>query len=348
MNPRRFDRPLFGRSLPVFCSGVLTATLIACCLGASARAGDQPSLELIQTIDLRGKSGGLDHVALDAGRQRLFVANKVNNTMDIVDLKAGKLLQQIPGQQGIQGISYAPDLDRIYVGLGGQGLFNIFNAKTYRPLKTIKFADDSDNVRYDPRTHLVYVAHAETSLGVVDGKALALKTDIKLPGEAEGFQIEKDRPRMYVCIPSPCKIAVIDTDKNEIAGAYPINLAGGATAVALDEPNHRVFVACRKEPLLVVLDSESGKEITSAPIAGDVDDMFFDAQRKKLYASCGEGYLVVIKQKDADTYEAVEKIPTAKGAKTSLFVPETGRLYLAVPRQEGKPGPEIRIYQAKP
>jgi DNA-binding beta-propeller fold protein YncE len=338
MKSRRLDRP------SIFIAGLIGAVL----LGASARAGDQPSLELIQTIDLKGKSGGLDHVALDAGRQRLFVANKVNNTMDVVDLKAGKPLPPIRGQQGIQGISYAPDLDRIYVGLGGQGLFNIFDAKTYRPLKTIKFADDSDNVRYDPRTHLVYVAHAETSLGVVDGKALALKTDIKLPGEAEGFQIEKGRPRMYVCIPSPCQIAIIDTDKNEIAGSYPIQRAGGATAIALDEPNHRVFVACRKEPLLVVLDSETGKEITSVPIAADVDDLFFDSQRKQIYASCGEGYIVVIKQKDGDTYEAVEKIPTAKGAKTSLFVPETGRLYLAVPRQEGKPGPEIRIYQAKP
>jgi DNA-binding beta-propeller fold protein YncE len=333
------------RILPlIVVAGLTVATLLA----VSVRAADQASLELVQTIVLKGKAGGLDHVALDAGRDRLFVANKVNNTMDIVDLKAGKLLQQIKGQQGIQGISYAPDLDRIYVGLGGQGLFNIFDAKTYRPLKTIKFADDSDNVRYDSRSNLVYVAHAENALGVVDGKTLSLKTDIKLPGEAEGFQIEKGRPRMYLCVPSPCQLVVIDTDKNDIANTYPLQRAGGATAVALDEANHRVFVGCRKEPILVVVDSETGKEITGVPIAAEVDDLFYDAQRKRLYASCGEGYVVVVQQKDADNYEVLEKIPTAKGAKTSLFVPETGKLYLAVPRQEDKPGPEIRIYQAKP
>jgi DNA-binding beta-propeller fold protein YncE len=321
---------------------------LALLLGEFAHAADSPTFELVQTIVLKGKPGGLDHVALDAGRDRLFVANKVNNTMDVVDLKAGKLLQQIRGQQGIQGIAYAADLDRVYVGLGGQGLFNIFDAKTYRPLRTIKFQDDSDNVRYDPRTHLVYVAHAENALGVVDGKSLALQKDISLAGGAEGFQIEKDRPRMYLTIPSPSLLIVIDTEKNEVATTYPIKLASGGHPVALDEANHRVFIGCRKEPMIVVMDTETGKEIKGVPIPGDVDDLFYDAQRKRLYATCGEGKIAVIRQLDADNYEPIENIETAKGAKTSLFVPASSRLYLAVPRQEGQEGPEIRIFQAKP
>jgi hypothetical protein len=43
----------------------------------------------------------------------------------------------------------------------------------------------------------------------------------------------------------------------------------------------------------------------------------------------------------------VEKVPTVKGAKTCLYVPDRGKLYLAVPRQEGKDGPEIHVYQVK-
>jgi DNA-binding beta-propeller fold protein YncE len=311
------------------------------------RAADAPTLELVQTIDLKGKAGGLDHLALDAGRERLFVANKANNTMDIVDLKAGKLLKQVPGQQAIQGIAYAPDLDRIYVGLGGKGLFNVFDGKTYRLLKTHKFTDDSDNVRYNPRTHLVYVAHAESSLGVVDGKTMTVKADIKLPGDAESFQFATDEPKMYVNVPTPSQVLVIDTNKNEIAASYPLQMAGGAHPLALDDANHRLFSGCRKEPMIVVMDSTSGKEITNVPIPGDVDDLFYDAKQKRLYASCGEGFIAVIRQVDADHYETVEKVPTAKQAKTSLYVTETGRLYLAVPRQPGKQGPEIRVYQAK-
>jgi len=141
---------------------------------------------------------------------------------------------------------------------------------------------------------------------------------------------------------------VIDTDKNEILQSYPVKMAGNAHPLALDEANHRIFVGCRKEPMLVVLDSETGKEITGVSIPNGVDDLAFDAKRKQLYATCGEGFVAVIRQVDPDKYEVSAKVPTVKDAKTSLFVPETSRLYLAVPRQPGKEGPEIRVYQVKP
>src|SRR5207248_1837466 len=145
---------------------------------------DPSSLERIQTIDLKGKAGKLDHLIVDSASGRLFQANKVNNSIDVVDLKTGKLVTQITNQAGVQGLAYAADLQRLYAGLGTGGYCNIFDGKNYKPIGTVKFADDSDNVRYNPRTHLVYVAHAEKMLGVIDGKALKLKTDIKLPGSA--------------------------------------------------------------------------------------------------------------------------------------------------------------------
>ena len=99
--------------------------------------------------------------------------------------------------------------------------------------------------------------------------------------------------------------------------------------------------------MMVVLDSESGKEITSVPLPEGVDDLHYDASRKKLYASCGEGFVAVIAQTSADKYELVEKVPTAKQARTSFLDSAAGRLYVAVPRQSGKPGPEIRVFKIK-
>src|SRR5437868_7374286 len=145
----------------------LMAGLLAVLFSGGGAAGQSPSLELKQKIDLRGKGGNLDHLALDGKRDRLLVANKANNTLDIVDLKAGKLLQQVANQTGIQGVAYAADLDRIYVGLGTNGLCNVFDAETYQAVKTIKFTDDADNVHYFARTQMVYVGHAEKSLGVI-------------------------------------------------------------------------------------------------------------------------------------------------------------------------------------
>jgi DNA-binding beta-propeller fold protein YncE len=301
---------------------------------------------LVQTIELAGKAGKMDHLVVDSKGQRLFLANKVNNTLDIVDLKAGKLIKQVPGQGGAQGVAYAADLDRIYVALGTGGFCNIFDGKDYNLLKTVKFMDDADNVRYNPKTNRVYVAHAESSLGVIDAKSFEIKADIKLPGPAEAFQLEVGRPRLYLNAPSTTEIVVIDTDKNQIATRFPIKSAGTNQAMAIDEANHRLFIGCRAKPMVVVMDCETGKENTTVPIPGDVDDVFYDAKRKRIYASCGEGFLAVIRQIDADRYELQDKIATVKDARTAYFDNETGRLYLAVPRQPGKKGPEIRVYQA--
>jgi DNA-binding beta-propeller fold protein YncE len=323
-------------------SSLLAAT-VTLVLAAAAPAGE---LELVQTISLKGKPGALDHVAIDAKRDRLFLANKANNSLDVIDLKSGTLFKQKTSQTGIQGIAYAPDLDKVFVGLGS-GLFNVFDGDSYKIVKTLRFKDDADNVRYVPATHLVYVAHAERMLGVVDASTLELKADIKLPETAEGFERETQRPRMYVNVPAANLVAVIDTDKNEVSQTFPTTLATGGHPLALDEASHRIYVGCHKKPAVLVMDTEAGKEITTADIAPGVDDLWLDAKRKRLFASCADGKLVVLKVTDADHVEPLESIDTPKGSRTCLFVPETGRLYLAVPRQEGKDGPEVQVYRVK-
>src|ERR1700722_9995524 len=99
----------------------LAVILAGLSLAGQVRAADPP-FELVQTIVLKGKAGKLDHLALDAKRERLFLANTANGTLDVVDLKAGQLLKQVTGQTGIEGVAYAADLDRVFVGLGSGGL----------------------------------------------------------------------------------------------------------------------------------------------------------------------------------------------------------------------------------
>jgi DNA-binding beta-propeller fold protein YncE len=312
-----------------------------------AGAADPSALELVQTIVLKGKAGKLDHLALDAKRDRLFLANTVNGTLDVVDLKSGKLLKQVTGQTGVQGVAYAADLDRVFVGLGTGGYCNAFDGENYTLLKTVKFADDADNVRYDAARQQVFVAHAEQLLGVVDAKTYAVKADIKLPGAAEGFQVASGRPWLYMVLPSPSQVLTVDAEKHTVTGSFPVKMASGGHPLALDEANKRVFIGCRTDPMVVVMDAESGKEVAGVPIPKDVDNLFFDANRKRLYASCGEGFVAVIRQIDADHYQVVEKVPTADKAKTSFFDAETSRLFVAVPRQAGKEGPEIRVFRVR-
>jgi DNA-binding beta-propeller fold protein YncE len=312
------------------------------------RAADPAPLELVRKIALHGPAGKrLDHLALDAKGDRLFVANMANASFDVIDLKAGKLLKSVPDRRGVQGVAHVPDACRVFVGVGEDGVCNVFDDEEYKLEKGIKLPD-ADNVRYDPRTKRVYVAHAEKSLAVIDPKTLEVKAEIKLPGQPEAFQLEAGRPRLYLNVPSQKAVVVIDTEKNEVVKTYPLKSAERNYPMALDEEGHRLFVGCRKPAAVVILDTESGKELGSVAIPGDTDDLFFDAKRKRLYASCGEGTLAVLRQAAADRFEVQVNIPTARLARTCLFDPASGRLFLTVPGQGGKGAPEIWVYRANP
>lgn len=141
-------------------------------------------------------------------------------------------------------------------------------------------------------------------------------------------------------------IAVVDRTKGSVVATWPLEEASNFPMTP-DEADHRLFVVTRRPPRLVVLDTESGKEVVSYPSVGDADDAFYDAARKRVYVSGGEGFIDVFDQRSPDEYQAVGRLSTASGARTSLFVPELKRLYLAVPHR-GTQNAEIRVYGAKP
>jgi DNA-binding beta-propeller fold protein YncE len=276
--------------------------------GLVVHAANPPPLERVQTIALKGPVGGLDHLAVDAKRERLFVANTAGGSLDILDLKAGKLLKQVPGQGRIRGIAYSPEADRVFVGNGTGGVCNTFDGENYELLKSVPLGVDADNVRYNPRTRKIYVVHADTELSVIDAGDYTLRSPIALPKSLGAFQLEAGRPRMYVNAKAG-EVVAIDSDRDKVINRFSVAPAGVNAALAIDEPNHRLFVGCRKNPSLVVMDSDSGRIVASVPIPGDVDDLSFDAQRKRIYASCGDGAIAVIRQVDADRYEPLRNGP---------------------------------------
>lgn len=313
---------------------------------SSVASADEPkTLKLVQTIPLEGKAGRFDHLALDAKGERLFVANLSNDSLDIVDLKAGKLVKQITGQKKAQGVAFAPALNRIYQGNGTDGVCNVFDGTSFKTLHTLKLSD-ADNVRYHAASGLVYVGHGDKALTAFDAKTYDVKATILLPGAPESFQIDAERKRMYVNCLKPATVAVIDLEKHEVVAKYPLTLADANYPLTLDLKGQRVFVGCRKKPTVVVLDAVTGKELAGVEIPGDIDDLFYDAKRGRLYASCGEGVLVVLEEK-VGKFTLVESIPTAKLARTCLFDPDSDRLFVVLPRV-GDAAPELRIYYPNP
>ena len=141
-------------------------------------------------------------------------------------------------------------------------------------------------------------------------------------------------------------IAVIDMEQHKVTDRFPLTLSDAGSPIDQDSEQGLLFVGCPKmKPMIVVVDTVSGKEVGSVSIPAGVDDVHYDSQRHRLYASCSDQVLAVI-EKVNGKYEVVAKIATPKDSRTCVW--SKGTLYLAVPKQEGKDGPEIRVFEAIP
>jgi DNA-binding beta-propeller fold protein YncE len=315
-------------------------------LPLTGRCQDTAPLLLVQTIPLPHVEGRLDHMAIDLKGRRLFVAAHDNNTLEVVDLISGKQSRSIAALAEPQGVLYLPDTGVIGVTNGGDGSLRIFEERTFALVNTVKFSDDADNVRYDEAKKDIYVGYGRGALAVVDPKSNKQIADIPLSGHPESFQLEGSGTRVFVNVPSANHVAVVDRSKRAVIATWPLAGNGANFPMALDEPGKRLFVGCRKPARLLVYDTVSGKSVTSFDIGRDADDIFFDSASRRVYVSCGEGFLHVFQQADESRYRTIAKIQTTAGARTCLFVPKQGRLYLAAPRSRERQA-EIRVYTVK-
>jgi hypothetical protein len=200
-----------------------------------------------------------------------------------------------------------------------------------------------DHLAVELQDHRLFVA----ALGIVDATDGHHLGDIPLAGHPESFQLEQSGPRIFVNVSTANHIAVVHRESRAMITTWPLLGAHNNFPIALDYAYQRLFVGFRKPAKLFVFDTASGHPLASLEGVGDADDVFYDAARRRIYVSCGEGVLSVFAQSDADHYTPIAKIPTAPGARTSLFVPDFHRLYLAVPHR-GTQTAEIHVYEAQP
>jgi DNA-binding beta-propeller fold protein YncE len=323
---------------------VRSAVFIAFWVCVIAARSEERALKLTQTLPLPGVEGRIDHFALDASGERLFVCALGNNSVEVLDLRKGERIHSITGLGAPQGIVYIPETDRLFVANDKGGILKIYDAKSFQAVGELNLKDDADNVRYDDAAKRIYVGFGSGGIAIVnasDGKQVG---SIKLSAHPEAFELEKNGRRIFVNVPNSRRVAAIDRDKGEVIATWKTDAAFGNFPMALDEANHRLFVGCRIPSKLVVLNTESGEVVTKIGISGDPDDVFYDGKRHRIYAICGAGKIDIIEQADANTYKPFAKIDTADGARTGLFVPERDTLFVAVPHR-GSQQAEIRAYQ---
>jgi hypothetical protein len=303
------------------------------------------TLAFERAIPLPGVTGRIDHFSLDAAGGRLFVAALGHDSVEVVDLKKGAVVHSIAGLVEPQGVLYAPEDNRLFIANGDDGTLRVFDGTTFAPIKTLTFSSDADNLRYESKTRRFYVGYGSGALGVVNAATGDVVGDIPLGAHPEAFALESNGPRIFTNVPGAHEVAVADRRTGKTLATWSIGFAAANFPLALDEAHHRLFVGCRLPARLLVLDADSGKETAALDLHGDCDDLFYDADRHQIYASCGAGFIDVFTQADADHYPLRESIPTAPKARTCLF--DGNRIYLAVPKQGDQPA-EIRCYKVNP
>jgi hypothetical protein len=299
--------------------------LAAALLSAVPSFGDEP-LVLEAKIPLGDVAGRIDHMAIDLARQRLFVAELGNDSVGVVDLKARKTIQTLSGLDEPQGLGYVAATDTLYVANGGDGKVRLFRGADLVPAGALDLGSDADDVRVDDQAGLVLVGHGDGAIALIDATNGETRADIPLDAHPEGFALAGGR--IFVNLPDAHEIAVLDRDAARLVTRWKLRGQGANFPMAIDGDGARIITVFRRPPMLAALSATDGRTLTSIRTCGDADDVFIDARRRRLYVSCGAGMVDVLERR-GDGFARLASVLTSAGARTSLFVPELDRLFVA-------------------
>jgi DNA-binding beta-propeller fold protein YncE len=316
---------------------------------AHADEREAPPVREVQEIPLPGVQGRIDHFTIDPKRKRVIFSGLGNNSVQIVDVFAGRMVHEIDGLSDPQGALYLAEWDKLFVANSGDGHVNVYDGTKFTLIDTIDFGEgsDPDNLRYDAAARKIYIGYGEGAIGIIDPATdQRLATVYKLEAHPEGFQLETKGSRIFVNVADSRNIQVINRSNGKMVVWSLPNGHSANFPMVLDEADRRVFVGTRKPSRLTIFDMDSGKVVASLPTAGDMDDMFYDSSRKRVYIAGGEGFVSVVQQVDADHYADMGKFATALGTRTGVWYEKRDRLYLAAP-PSGVLGARLLVFEAQ-
>ena len=316
---------------------------------AQTHAREILPLQLEEEIPVPGVAGRLDHFTADAKRKRLFVSALGNNTVEVIDVFAGRVMHSIKGLAQPQGPLYVPRVDKLYVANAEDGKVRVYDGAAYTLRTTIDFGKDPDNMRYDEASKMIFVGFGEDDGGIT---MIDPQTDervgqvYKTEGHPESFQVESVGTHIFANVPDAGNVVESIDRKTGAVAKWPLKGLRGNYAMALNEEDHRLFIVTRKGPTMVVLNTDTGSEVARLRASGECDDVYFDASRKRIYVIGGEGFISVFQQNDSDHYELLANVPSAIGIRTGYFYTKRDRFYVGVPAKGNEPA-QVWTYEAE-
>lgn len=321
-------------------------------------AAEPPApLHLVTTISVPGVSRKWDHFGVDLKGHRLFATSEEEPAIELFDLRTNRHTRTLTGFGEPHNVIVLPELKKLLVVDGGASEVKTLDFTSYEVVGHTKLSVDADPYVYDPVTKYAYVVNGGREshtpyclISIVDVPSGKKLVDLKLDtNRLESMVIEKSGNRLFVNMTGVNKIGVVDRVKRTVVATWPLQSGEENVPMQLDEASHRLFVVTRKPSKLIVLDTETGKEVKSLNVADRVDDLAYDSANHRLYLSGGggDGAITVVQQRDADNYEVIATIPTKPGAKTARFIPELHKYYVGVPSKE-KQEAQILVFDVTP
>lgn len=271
-------------------------------------------------------NGGFDYLNLDSAARRLYVSHGVE--VDVIDPDTGKLIGTIPDTPGVHGIAIAPEFKHGFTSNGREHKVSMFDSSTLQMINKIDVGQGPDGIYYDPTTKRVFTNnHGSHDITAIDARTGKVVGTVKAAGDGESAVVADGL--VYVNMEDTNEVLVFDPKSLEVKNRFPIGVAKTPTGLAYDARSKRLFIGCRNEPKMVVMDAVSGRVINSFPIGRGVDYAGFDSQAKLIFFSCSEGVLNIFHEKSANEYEDVGSVKTQPSARTMAFDPKTKRIFLS-------------------
>lgn len=305
----------------------------------------QSNYKIVNKIHVEGE-GGWDYLNVDEVNGRIFVSHAA--VAQAIDISSGKLAGTIPDTKGIHGIAIANDLNKGFTSNGRDSSVTIFNLKTIEVIAKITVTGQNpDAILYDPFSQKVFTCNGRSNNStVIDAKTNKVIATIPLDGRPE-FSATDGKGKVFINIEDKSLIDVINSVTLKVEQHWSIAPGEEPSGLAIDNQSHLLFSVCGNK-LMVVINAETGKVITTLPIGDRCDGVAFDPEKKRAYSSNGEGSITVVQEENPDSFRVLETVATQMGARTIAINKTTHHLYLTTAEYESAPSATNRRPPLKP
>jgi YVTN family beta-propeller protein len=295
-----------------------------CALAPVSRAADAPSPYRISKSISLGAPERWDYLTYEPVSNRVFVAH--GDRIDVIDASSEKVVGQV-AVDGANGAAVVPAIGKGYAGSRAGKSVVVFDLNTFKVIKTLPAAEDTDAIVYDPASKHVFLMQGDPhSMTVVDTTTDSVVATIHLGGQPE-FAAVDGAGKLFVNIEDKSEIQRVDTKSGKVDATWPIPACDSPHGLAIDAASHRLFSSCVNSKLLVV-NATTGAVVSTLPIGKRTDAAAYDSRTKRVFSSNGDGTLSVIQQESADQYRSLGDVPTQLGARTMALDAKTGRIFL--------------------